>query len=86
MYKCDCCGLCCMHVEISLLENNFDRGDGICKYFVDESHLCSIYDHRPTCCNVDLYYDAVIKEQLTREEYYRINYLACKNLKERFGE
>lgn len=47
MFHCDCCGLCCMNLDKSDLYSDLNRGDGICKYFDEQTHLCSIYDERP---------------------------------------
>ena len=42
MFKCDCCGLCCMNLNKSDLYDDLNRGDGVCKYFDEVSKLCSI--------------------------------------------
>ncbi len=81
MFKCDCCGLCCMNVGESPLYCDLDRGDGICTFFNCQSHLCSIYDERPDRCNIDKIYDLYFKESMTKEQYYQLNYEACKKLK-----
>ena len=61
-----------------------DRGDGVCRYFVAESNLCSIYEERPLLCRVDESYDAIFAGQMTREEYEQLNYDACKAIKSKF--
>ena len=33
MFKCDCCGLCCCNLDKSSIYQDLDSGDGICKYF-----------------------------------------------------
>ena len=81
MFHCDCCGLCCMNLDNSDLYSDLNRGDGICKYFDQQTHLCSIYDERPEKCNIDKAYERLFKGVITKEEYYKQNYLACKELK-----
>lgn len=51
MFKCDCCGACCRHLNLSALYAELDRGDGTCKYL--SGNLCSIYEKRPLLCRVD---------------------------------
>lgn len=81
MFICDCCGLCCKNLNKSDLYADLDRGDGICSFFNEENNLCNIYEKRPLKCNVDKLYDACFKENMTREEYYKVNYEACEMLK-----
>lgn len=84
MFFCDKCGLCCMHIDASSLGKEMDRGDGVCKYFDDKTHLCKIYDNRPIFCNVDKFYDEYLADKFLREKYYAVNYESCKKLKERY--
>lgn len=81
MFKCDCCGLCCMKVACSTLYYVLDRGDGVCKYFNCETKLCNIYQNRPIMCNVDKAYELYFKEKMAEDEYYKKNYEACEKLK-----
>lgn len=81
MFKCDRCGLCCRKVALSEIYRHLDRGDGICIHFDSNTNLCNIYENRPIICKVDVAYDQFFKEKLTLEEYYRLNYGACKILK-----
>lgn len=85
MFSCDKCGLCCMHIDESTIDEELNRGDGVCKYFDDTTHLCTIYDSRPIYCNVDKFYDDFLSEKYTRQEFYDVNYESCKKLKERYG-
>ena len=82
MFQCDCCGLCCKHLAESDLYRELDRGDGVCMFFNEETNLCDIYEDRPVLCNVDRMYELYIKDMFTREEYYALNYDACKKFKE----
>ena len=81
MFICDCCGLCCRHLNSYPLYATMDRGDGVCIHFNEESKLCNIYDKRPDICNVDKMYEICYKGKLSKEEYYQKNYEACGRLK-----
>lgn len=43
--------------------------------------LCSIYKNRPDKCNVDITYEKHDKNTILIEDYYELNYQACKRLK-----
>ena len=81
MFKCDKCGLCCQALATVDMLAHLDRGDGICKFYISESKLCSIYDTRPLLCRVDECYDAIFAKYMSKEEYEQINYHACQQLK-----
>lgn len=83
MFKCDCCGLCCMNVGTSELYMDLDRGDGVCRYFDDGTKLCTIYIDRPDRCNVDKMYELLFSTNMSIEEYYELNYQSCNKLKRR---
>ena len=83
MFKCIMCGECCRNLNKSKLYDDLDRGDGVCKYLVD--NLCSIYDNRPLLCRVDESYYAFFKGDYSLEEYYNLNYLACKKIQKKRG-
>ena len=83
MFKCDCCGLCCMNLKMSDLYVDLDRGDGICKFFDVRTKLCAVYKERPDKCNVDTMYEEFYKKVMSLEEYYKLNYQVCKFLKGR---
>ena len=80
MFKCDACGECCRHLNRSEIYKDLDRGDGICRYL--EGNLCSIYDDRPLLCRVDDAYYEYFQNELSLDEYYRLNYQACFRMKE----
>ncbi|WP_338296459.1 YkgJ family cysteine cluster protein, partial [Escherichia coli] len=46
-FPCNQCGACCRHVNRAGETQCLDRGDGICRYYQTDSHLCAIYDKRP---------------------------------------
>ena len=81
MFKCDCCGECCRNLDKSDIYKQLNRGDGVCKYLVDNK--CSIYYERPLECRVDESYKAYFKDTYTLEEYYRLNYEICNQLQKR---
>lgn len=78
MFKCNQCGECCRHLDRSGLYRELDRGDGVCRYL--SGNLCSIYENRPLLCRIDESYDKIFSEIYTRDEYYRMNEQACKNI------
>lgn len=80
-FKCDMCGLCCKNVGKSFLQAEFDRGDGVCKNYDDETRLCKIYSNRPIVCNVSAYYEKFLSQVISREEFYKMNYKVCEELK-----
>lgn len=79
-FSCDGCGLCCRHLKQVPQLAAFDRGDGVCVN-LNEKGLCSVYDHRPEICNVDLMYEKYFHKFFTLEEYYKLNYAQCEKLK-----
>lgn len=83
MFKCNQCGECCRNLDKSDVYKELDKGDGTCKYLV--GNLCSIYENRPLLCRIDECYDFYFKGQYTKEEYYEVNYKACKNLQIKEG-
>lgn len=54
---------------------------GVCKYL--SGNLGSIYKDRPLLCRVDDSYEAFFKGSVSRETYARLNYEACKRLKQK---
>ena len=80
-FHCDRCGLCCRKVGRFEFMKAFDRGDGVCKY-LNENNLCSIYETRPTICNVDELYEKFYRDKISREGWYRLQYEGCRKLKE----
>ncbi|MBR6013433.1 MAG: YkgJ family cysteine cluster protein [Selenomonadaceae bacterium] len=83
-FKCDCCGLCCRNINRSPLLKNFDSGDGICKNLDRETNLCKIYYERPDFCNVEVGYKKYFSEIYSWEEFLKINYETCEQLKREF--
>lgn len=75
-----------MHINESTIDEGLNRGDGVCKYYDEVTHLCKIYSERPIFCNVDKFYDTFLFAEYTKEEFYIANYESCKMLKERYGK
>lgn len=84
-FKCDCCGLCCKHINRSSLLKDFDTGNGVCKFLDAETNLCKIYANRPDICSVEKAYQKYFADKYTEEEYLKLNYDACDNLKREFN-
>lgn len=80
MFKCTKCGQCCKNVNLSIIYNYLDRGDGCCRYLDLKNNLCTIYEQRPLICQVDACYERYFKSIYTLEEYYEMNYKVCKQL------
>ncbi len=80
MFNCDMCGACCRHLDRSSIYDELNRGDGICRHL--DGNKCMIYSDRPIICRVDESYYCYFSETYTLEEYYSLNYEACKALKE----
>lgn len=78
MFECKQCGNCCRHLDRSELYKDLDRGDGVCRYLKD--NLCSIYEDRPLLCRIEESYNEVFSEVYMKEEYYRLNEEACRNI------
>ena len=80
-FFCDQCGLCCRNIRGIEELKDFDKGNGVCKYLDENTNLCTIYENRPLICRVDEMYDRFFKKFYTKEQYYELNYNACKKLK-----
>ncbi len=81
MFECDMCGLCCKNLNQSDLYKVLNRGDGICKFLKD--NRCDIYESRLLICRIDESYEMYFKNEMSLEEFYRLNYEGCKKLKEK---
>ena len=78
MFDCSMCGECCRHINLIPELAEFDDGTGVCIYL--QGNLCSIYENRPDICNVDVMYEKKFKTEYTKEEFYKINREACKEI------
>ena len=86
MFRCDKCGFCCQSLAGVELYAGLDRGAGTCKFFDENSRLCTIYQDRPLLCRVDESYERYFADSMTREAYEQLNYEACSELKKRFSK
>lgn len=83
MFRCSKCGLCCKYAIRLPLFRHLDDGSGKCRYFDKVTKLCKIYENRPIVCNVDKMYESYFLNQYTREEFYELNYKACRLMQEK---
>lgn len=78
-FPCAKCGACCRNIDKIPQLKAFDTGNGTCRYLVN--NLCSIYENRPEICSVDLMYENYFKNQMTLDEFYKLNEQGCKKVK-----
>lgn len=78
-FNCDACGACCRHIDHIPQLSAFDDGSGACVHL--NGNLCDIYENRPVVCRVDVMYEKYYSTQYTRDEFYKINEVACQELK-----
>ena len=81
MFQCDKCGLCCKTVGSNQLYKYLANEAGVCINFDTRTNLCKIYQDRPVICRVDEFYNNYLSQTMSHEEYYELNYAACKILK-----
>ena len=81
MFICKKCGKCCRNIDLIVPE--FDRGDGICRDYDDETKLCKIYEIRPLVCRAKEMYEKLYKDRVDEVEYYKFIQFMCKNFERR---
>lgn len=86
MFSCDKCGLCCIGLDKSEVTADLHNGDGICKYLDLDTMLCRIYEERPIFCNIERYYEELLKDKMEKEDFLRLNYEACEAKKKEWEE
>ena len=69
-----------MNLDKSDFYISLHDGDGICKYLNITTKLCTIYENRPSICNIDLSYDLYFSDKISLEKYYNMNYEGCINI------
>lgn len=79
-FPCTSCGKCCRNVSLSKQTAFLDRGDSICRYFNEDTNLCTIYNQRPLVCRVEDYYDVFLSDKYDWDEFVEINLKACDGL------
>jgi Fe-S-cluster containining protein len=80
-FPCERCGACCRNLRLNTMYKTLDRGDGVCRHFLDTDNSCAIYNDRPQICRVDSFYLDYYKDLMSIEEYYRLNKLSCIKLR-----
>lgn len=81
-FHCEKCGECCRHIDQIPQLAEYDNGNGVCIYL--NGNLCSIYSSRPQICSVDTMYKKEYSSQFSKDEFYRINELACKEIRKKY--
>ena len=79
-FPCNTCGHCGRSVHLSAETNFLNRGDGICQFFDENTHLCKIYNNRPIVCRVEDYYDAYLTNFYTWDVFINMNIEICHKL------
>lgn len=79
-FPCTACGKCCRHVNLSNETAFLDRGDAICKFFNEDTNLCTIYNNRPLVCRVEDYYNKYLSDSYRWDEFVKINLIICEGL------
>lgn len=79
-FPCTSCGKCCRRVNLSEITAYLDRGDGICRHFDSDTNLCKIYQERPLVCRVGDYYKTHLSDDISWQEFVRLNLEICKKL------
>lgn len=79
-FPCYQCGRCCQNVHLAAETQFLDRGDGTCRHFDALAKNCSIYEHRPDICRVDLQYQLNYRVHYTWEKFIAVNLQACEQL------
>ena len=67
-FPCDKCGACCRAVGCGLLT---------------DTNRCSIYDRRPTICNVERGWKEHFSANMPIDEFIKMNVEACVELRKR---
>ena len=83
-FPCLKCGLCCRMLQHIPLLAEYDLGNGVCRYLVNNQ--CSIYENRPTLCNIDEMYTLYFETKITKTDFYIENLKACIAITEQFQE
>ncbi|MCG3746033.1 YkgJ family cysteine cluster protein [Vibrio cincinnatiensis] len=79
-FPCSSCGLCCRRVNQSMETAFLDRSDGVCRYFDEQTHLCTVYEQRPLVCRVEDYYKENLASSITWDAFIDLNVEICNEL------
>lgn len=86
IFPCTRCGLCCRNVHLAEETRHLDRGDGVCMHYSDLDKLCTIYDNRPSICNVKQQYKLHYSQRYSWLEFAEENIKICNLLQECSGK
>lgn len=78
-WTCTKCGECCRHIGHIPSMKKYAKEDGSCK-FLGEDNLCTIYEERPTICNVAKVYEQFFNDTVPEEIFYEKTQEACEKL------
>lgn len=78
-FPCNQCGWCCQNLDKNKVYAALDRGDGTCKWFDIENKSCTVYESRPTICNIDAMHEFYSSE-IDYDEYIALNISVCKSV------
>ncbi|WP_412674141.1 YkgJ family cysteine cluster protein [Aeromonas enteropelogenes] len=81
-FPCTACGQCCRRVSESPQTVFLDAGNGVCRYFNEQSHNCTIYADRPLVCRVEDYYRVKLAEVISWDEFVKVNVEICQRLQQ----
>ena len=76
-FPCTKCGACCRNVAHLGLPTK--PGTTHCQA-LGEDNTCQIYESRPMICRVDLIYEQMFKDIMTKEKFYAETTKACEIL------
>lgn len=77
-FPCFRCGACCLDVSGVEEISSWATRDGACRYYDAEKHECTIYDRRPTVCNVwKTYRQSYEKQNVSWDDFVYTNMLNC---------
>ncbi|MBS9783563.1 MAG: YkgJ family cysteine cluster protein [Pasteurella sp.] len=79
-FPCTACGQCCKNVHKSDEANYLNRGDGTCRYFDEDTLLCTIYENRPLVCRVEDYYNKYLTHLYDWDGFVKMNLEVCEQL------
>lgn len=74
-YYCSKCGNCCRIAGLAYPDLN--RGDGVCKFYNEETKLCKDYENRPEVCRTEYVVESL---GLNPEFYSKVRESFCKKI------
>ena len=83
-FPCIQCGLCCKTLRHIPTLQDYDMGNGVCRYL--HGAVCSIYEDRPTLCNINEMYSLHFESMMNRMDFFIENLKSCIAIAEQFRE